>query len=273
MDADPNADPAAGPAPRRGGGKGPRPPRERSPWVIPALMIVLAAAIVAGGLLARGGVGQVTDERDAAVGTAKALAPPVLDQCVNGVPVGPQPSAADCALAAQVAAAPPAQIGDGLDTARVLELIRAELAARPAPEPVLPSPDEVRAAATQVLIANPDLFRGPPPDEATLQRLAAAAATAYFTANPVQDGKDGKDGKDGDDGGPGPQGVGLASLSFAIRDGGCVAVATLVDPADGTTRETTAPVPAALCATPADPDPAPVSEDGARPGPMPLLGG
>ncbi|MCF7550960.1 hypothetical protein [Pseudonocardia sp. WMMC193] len=265
----PSADPNGGPrnggrtkAERRHRGRG------RSTWLLPGAIMALAAAIVVGGLLAGGRTAQLTDERDGAVGTAKALAPPVLDQCVNGTPTGPQPTPADCALAAQVAAAPAVQIGEGLDTARVLELIRAELANLPQPQPLLPSPEAVRAAAAEVLLANADLFRGPPPDEATLQRLAAAAATAYFAANPVRNGVDGRDGDNGKDGRDGAQGIGMAALDFGVRDGRCVAIATLVDPADGSTSETTAPVPDVLCAsTSTDPEPAPSS------GPMPLLGG
>lgn len=90
--------------------------------------------------------------------------------------------------------------------ARVISLIRAELAKMPPPASSAPSLEQVTAAVRMVMSSDPVLFKGAAGDPgiAPSQAQIAAAVADYFRANASQfrgePGKDGKDGKDGSDG-------------------------------------------------------------------------
>jgi hypothetical protein len=90
--------------------------------------------------------------------------------------------------------------------ARVIALIRAELAKMPPPASSAPSLEQVTAAVRMVMSSDPVLFKGAAGDPgiAPSQAQIAAAVADYFRANAAmfrgEPGKDGKDGKDGSDG-------------------------------------------------------------------------
>jgi hypothetical protein len=93
--------------------------------------------------------------------------------------------------------------------ARVIALIRAELAKMPPPASSAPSLEQVTAAVRMVMSSDPVLFKGAAGDPgiAPSQAQIAAAVADYFRANAAQfrgkdgaDGKDGTNGKDGSDG-------------------------------------------------------------------------
>jgi len=166
-----------------------RPDRSRlALWVA----FVLLAVVV-------GGIGYFVWQGQSAEDEKIALLKLIDTECGPG---GTDPSAPLCVATAPQRAddTVAAATATGVDAAQVIELVRAELAARPAEPGRTPSPDEVAGIVRGVLAANPDLYRGeqgrpgdpaPPPSDEQVQ----AAAAAVLAANPeLYRGERGTDG-------------------------------------------------------------------------------
>lgn len=180
-------------------------------------------------------------EETAAV--SRNLAQEVAIACARGVVVQTPDGRDLCQRAADVqqspVLAPEPEVIQEFDEARVLELIRAELARNPPEDGRTPGPVEVEEAARRVLTANPDLFRGPQgtpgqqgpgPTEAQVR----AAAAAVMAADPDEyRGEAGEDGERGPEGAQGPGGpMGPAGQDGANGAPGRGIVDTEPDPAD-----------------------------------------
>lgn len=120
----------------------------------------------------------------------------------------------------------------------VVDVVADYLTANP-PEPGrAPTEQEIRSAVGSVLTAAPEVFRGPPGENATDDQVAAQVA-AYCSARGDCRGADGAQGA---------QGVSVEALTFARDDQGrCTVRVTLRDPADGSTRTAVGPAGDAAC--------------------------
>ncbi len=252
----------------------------RTRLLIAAVAVAAVLFLLISGLAAQLGeqdarveTGQAEQERDATAGQAIAASDPVLALCREDSAVGVALRAdlrRPCELAQQVVADPvPAVVPrDGRDgppptPEQIQAAVRAELALNPPPAGRSPSAGEVAAIVAQFLTANP-----PAPGRAPTAGEIEAAVTAYFAANPVTNGVDGDDGEPGRaptpeeiraaveaelaenpprPGDPGPQGIGVQSIRAEERDGTCVLVFVLANPADGSTTEQAVPVSDRVC--------------------------
>lgn len=177
-------------------------PPSRWPIVAVALLAVVAAIIWGFATL---GVGEVEDQKNAAVAEKQDLGREVTEACAQG-DVVQSPDGRDlCQRAAQVQAEPPPPITlPGAQGPTVEELnaaVAAYCAARNNCAGRPPNTAEVAAAVAQHLTANP-----PEPGRAPTPAEISSAVATWFTANPPQDGKDGADGRDGKDGADGKDG-------------------------------------------------------------------
>lgn len=207
----------------------------------------------------------VEQQRDATAAQGAALAAQVQEACTSGALSGPV-----CQRAAQVAADPIAgpvgprgEVGPGPTAEQIRAAVEAYLLLNPPPQGRAPTTAEVAAAVTDYLFANP-----PEPGRPPTASEIAAAVRLYFDTNPPEPGPQGEPGRPptadeiraavdaylaenppdaGPMGEPGPQGVGVQSVRAEDRDGQCVLVFQLLDPADGSTIDVVVDVPNGVC--------------------------
>lgn len=182
--------------------------RERAARIIalPWLPIVVGIAVILAGTSLYLSFRDQQATTEETVQTAKELSDPILELCVQGGAVA-QALAAEgkCALAEQVRADPtaPDPLPEGPDRDEVAQLIQAEVAKLTLPPGRGPTSGQLQQAARDVILANPELFRGPagnPPSDVAV----AAAVNAWFEANAERlRGPAGENGEPGDDGPPG----------------------------------------------------------------------
>lgn len=260
-------------------------PRRRSrallAWVaVPAVAFIVGSAIWAG--LGRDEAETDTQvaegQRDATAAQALNAVNPILQLCQEATPVGVALQADPrnpCELARQVvndpvpAVAPIVERGPGPTPEQIRSAVESYMLLNPPPAGRPPTPAEVAAAVTAFLTTNPPQPGRPP----TAEEIAAAVET-YFATNPPPPGEKGEPGRAptaeeiraavdqalADNPPPsGPQGVSVQSVRAETRDGGCVLVFVLLDPADSTSSEVAVPVADGVC------------EDGVR-GPRPIQG-
>lgn len=170
------------------------------------------------------------EKRDLGVEVARACAAGVVVQSPDGRDL--------CARAAEVVQNPepesePEPEGAEFDEARVLQLIRAELARNPPRDGRTPTAAEVEEAARRVLTAHPELFRGPQgePGPGPTEAQVRAAAAAVMAADPER--YRGQAGEEGERGPQGPEGeAGAPGRDGADGAPGRGIVDTAPDPAD-----------------------------------------
>jgi hypothetical protein len=232
-------------------GEGP----DRSRRWLALLALVALVAIVCVYILSSGGK-TATEQRDAAVGQSVDLATQVQQACASG-----QLSPTDrlCAKAAEVRADPiPAERGPGPTPEEIRSAVADYLIAHPPADGRAPTTAEIAAAVSDYLTRNPP-DPGRPPTAAEI----ADAVVVYFAANPVRDGAPGRP-PTADEiraavdahlaenpppaGRQGVQGIGVSDVRAEQRDGHCALVFTLTDPASSTTAEKVVAVPDGVCA-------------------------
>lgn len=182
-------------------------------WTVMGVCVIIAAVSLTWNAASANREAEETKavSRDLATEVAIACAEGVIVQTPDGRDLCQR--AADVQQSPEIAPAP--SITAEFDEARVLELIRAELARNPPQDGHTPGPAEVEAAARAVLTANPDLFRGPKGDQGVqgpgpTEAQVRAAAAAVMAADP-----DAFRGEDGQEGARGPRGA----TGAAGRDG------------------------------------------------------
>lgn len=219
----------------------------------------------------------VAGQRDATAEQAERFAQQLLAACADDSDAAEQLRELGlCGQARRVADNPvppipgtpgePGAAGPGVSDAQVGAAVAEYLRRNPPPAGRPPTTVEIAAAAVAYLTANP-----PEPGRPPTAVEIAAAVRAYVDANPPAPGRDGMAGVDGQPGraptgeeiraavdaaladnppppGPaGPQGVGVQSVRAEQRDGQCVLVFVLADPATGATAEQAVPVPDGIC--------------------------
>jgi hypothetical protein len=157
---------------------------------------------------------------------------------IQTVPIpGPGPTQAqiDAAVAAYIAAHPPAA-GKNATPAMIATAVAEYLTANPPTPGRPPTVQEIATAAANWFTSHASEFQGPPGKAAT-DAQAVAAIDAYCSAHAKCAGPPGATGAKGDSGpqGPqGPQGVSFTDLRFVRSSSGtCQAIATFHDPATG----------------------------------------
>ncbi len=178
----------------------------RFPWIGFATGVAVVVASVSLSLAvvdARGVATQATTD-------SKQLADPILELCIQGGNVARAlASEGKCALAEQVRSIDqPEPLPQGPDRAEVARLIQAEVAKITLPPGQGPTSGQLQEVAERVILAHPELFRGPqgdPPSDVVI----AAAINSWFEENfdKLPKGPTGEPGKPGEDGSPGLSGV------------------------------------------------------------------
>jgi hypothetical protein len=151
---------------------------------------------------------------------------------------GPTPAQIDAAVAAQLAAHPPAP-GRNATPAMVAAAVAEFLTANPPQPGRPPTPQEIASAASSYIARHLADFQGPAGKDASDAQVAATV-DAYCSAHNKCAGAVGASGATGAPGaagatGPqGPQGVSFTDLRFVrSSSGACHAIATFHDPATG----------------------------------------
>jgi hypothetical protein len=281
----------------------PAPPRRRRwlrrppAWTLLVIAAVVAAGVAVGVVIIIEQGRAVTENRDAIAQPAAQQAETVETLCAQGGAVAEALDAAgQCKLAGQVKAeiesagvpttvlAVPELDEDQLmsfvrsavtdycaarascapDTAVLVRIVADFLRANPPQPGRAPTPEEIGAAARTVILADPELFRGEPGQDATDDQVAATVA-AYCAQRNECRGPTGEKGESIQ----GPQGVGVVDLQFVRNEAGqCEAVVTYLDPKDGSQRETRRATGSAAC----EDVPPPPAETTTTAEPPPLLG-
>ena len=230
---------------------------------------IVVYALVAGGIMLAATTMFRAEEKDHAIEKANSVADPILQLCSQSGEASRALATARtpdgkslCNAAAEVKTDPVTAkaVLPNLDEARVIELVRAELARHPHPEAVEPSMAQLIEAARAVISENPDQFRGEPGGLPSPTEIAAVVSL-YVNANPEQfrgpRGAQGEPGPPGDNGEPGragrigpkgDKGDSFGGIRFVSRDGDCFAVVTIVS--GSTSRESSQEVPMTLCQPP-----------------------
>lgn len=177
--------------------KGDEQPAARWPVVAVALLGIVAVVL---GVYATSGVGQVEDQKDAAVAEKIDLGRQVTEACAQG-DVVQSPDGRDlCRRGAEAQSTPAPTVVEGLPgrpptPQEISDAVAAYLAVHPPPAGRPPTTAEVAAAVAEYLTANPPQPGRPP----TAAEISDAVAT-YFAVHPPPQGEPGADGKDGQDG-------------------------------------------------------------------------
>lgn len=186
--------------------KHPRPIAKFPAWA----RVVLGLCVLLSGVSLYVAYYQADQQATVARSDSRELADPVLELCVQGGNVARALAAEGrCALAEQVLATEAvAPLPDGPDRAEVARLIQEEVAKITLPPGQGPTSGQLQEAAERVILAHPELFRGPqgdPPSEVAI----AAAVNAWFEENfdRLPAGPTGEPGRPGDEGAPGRPGA------------------------------------------------------------------
>lgn len=202
-------------------------------------------------------------QRDATAAQASTLADQVTAACASGGDAAVKLRAIGaCQQAVQVQSAPAVAEamgprGPGPSPEEISNAVAAYLVAHPPPAGRAPTVAEVAEAVASYLTVNP-----PSPGRAPTAGEIAAATETYFESHPPQAGPAGRP-PTADEiraavndymaehpvpaAERGAQGVGVDAVTAEMRDGSCVLVFTLVDPATSTTSERVVPVASGVC--------------------------
>lgn len=228
---------------------------------------VVVSCVLVGAVILLATLALRTEEKKDAVDRANAVADPLIGLCLRGDDTSRVLASSRttdgkpvCEVAADIKTNPAMAPVPDIDDSRVRVLVRDELSKLPPAQAAQPSMDQLIEAASLVISANQEQFRGEPGAPATPEQIAQVVSL-WVTDHPDQfrgekgdqgvNGRRGPPGVSGKDGTPGAPGASFGGLTFASRSGQCVAVVTIVDVRGS--RETTQDVPPVLCGEQAPP--------------------